>query len=115
MTTLLTYWTPPRFSAAASPLIGEAVTALCSTSAAGVDGVEPGSSVADQLHVVAQVLADLGADAEGRPRRPLPPLTEPAVLADQFTVLGHDLLAAGVVAEALDRLTDRLDALRAAL
>ncbi|MFB9321882.1 hypothetical protein [Cryptosporangium minutisporangium] len=115
MTTLLSYWTPPRFSAAASPLLGDAVTALRSSSAASVDGEVPGCSVADQLHVVAQVLADLAADAEGRRRRPLPRPGEPSVLADQFAVLGNDLLTADVDPALLDRLADQLDTLRAAL
>jgi hypothetical protein len=39
-----------------------------------------------------QVLADLAADAEGRPRRRVP-LLAPHGLADQVLVLGHDLLS----------------------
>jgi hypothetical protein len=74
--------------------------------------VDNGVSVADHLQVVVQVLADLGADAENRPRRVVPRLSEPAVLADQLTVLGNDLAAAGGGTE---ELTHRLDALRAAL
>ena len=112
LTTLLSYWTPSRFSAAASPLTGEAVAALCASSGSAVDD---GGTVADKLQVVAQVLADLGADAEGRPRRTVPRLSEPAVFADQLLVLGNDLAAAGAAPDALDRVTDHLDALRAAL
>ena len=112
LTTLLSYWTPPRFSAAASPLTGEAVTALCSASGSAVD---MGATVADRLQVVAQVLADLGADAEGEPRRAVPRLPEPSALADQLTVLGEDLVAAHPDTAVLEQLTDRLDALRAAL
>lgn len=38
-----------------------------------------------------QRLADLAADADGRPRRAVPELA-PYALADQALVLGHDLL-----------------------
>lgn len=112
LTKLLSYWTPPRFSAAASPSSEAAVIALC----AGA-GSPPaaGTSVADALSAVAQVLADLGADAEGLPRRAVPRAAEPGGLVDQLTVLGNDLVAAGPGADVLDRVTDRLDALRAAL
>lgn len=48
----------------------------------------------DLVRDTLQTLADLGADAERRPRRPVPELA-PHGLADQFLVLGHDLLAAG--------------------
>ncbi|WP_344651345.1 hypothetical protein [Cryptosporangium japonicum] len=112
MTTLLSYWTPPRFSAAASPLLVDAVSALCVTSGSALD---EGVTVADRLHVVVQVLADLGADAEGQPRRAVPRTAEPGALVDQLTVLGNDLVAADPDAEELDRVTRSLDALRAAL
>ncbi|TQS40521.1 hypothetical protein [Cryptosporangium phraense] len=114
MTTLLSYWTPPRFTAAASPLLVEAVTALC-TSAGSPPDVAERATVGDELQLVAQVLADVAADAEGRRRRPVPPVTEPGTIADQLTVLGNDVAAAGLAPTALDPLTDRLDALRSAL
>ena len=108
LTTLLSYWTPPRFSAAASPLLQEAT--------AGLGAVpERGGTVADQLAAVVQVLADVGADTEGQPRRPVPRAAEPAGMVDQLTVLGEDVVAAGPTAEDLGHLTERLDALRAAL
>jgi hypothetical protein len=47
----------------------------------------------EQIRDTLQVLADLAADAEGRPHRPVPELA-PHGLADQVLVLGHDLLAA---------------------
>ncbi|WP_051569766.1 hypothetical protein [Cryptosporangium arvum] len=112
LTTLLSYWTPPRFSAAASPLVGDAVSALCATSGSAL---EEGVSVAERLHVVVQVLADLGADAEGQPRRAVPRMVEPGTLVDQLTVLGDDYVAADPDVEELDRVTRGLDALRAAL
>jgi hypothetical protein len=43
---------------------------------------------------VLQRLADLGADAEGAPRRPVPVLGAHA-LGDQVLVLAHDLATAG--------------------
>ncbi len=54
---------------------------------------EPGRSRADRVHALAQRLADRGADAEGRNRRPVPRLADP-VLPDQLRVLASDLVAA---------------------
>ncbi|MFG1921172.1 hypothetical protein [Cryptosporangium sp. NPDC048952] len=114
LTTLLSYWTPPRFSAAASPSLADAASAV-SPAAMTPSPVEGGATVAGCLHLVVQALADLGADAEGQPRRAVPRMAEPGTLVDQLTVLGNDLVAAGADASELDRLTDRLDALRSAL
>ncbi len=53
-----------------------------------------GPDAADLLAAISaglQELADLAADADGRPRRPVPRLSGYA-LADQALVLGHDLL-----------------------
>jgi hypothetical protein len=52
-----------------------------------------GATVADEAHRLAQRLADLAADCEGRLRRPVPRLADTAV-ADQVAVTGADLLAA---------------------
>jgi hypothetical protein len=49
--------------------------------------------VADSAHALAQVLADLAADLEGRARREVPRLHDLAS-GDQVAVLAHDLLAA---------------------
>ena len=49
---------------------------------------------ADAVRAGAQALADLAADAEGEPRRPLPRLATHG-LGDQLAVVGHDLVAAG--------------------
>lgn len=46
------------------------------------------------VRAVLQQLADLGADAEGRPRRPVPELGAHA-LADQVLVLAHDVAVFG--------------------
>jgi hypothetical protein len=42
--------------------------------------------------VLVQALADLAAEAEGRPRRPVPPPEHPLVLPDQLEVMTADLL-----------------------
>jgi len=53
----------------------------------------PEPTRADAARRVAQHLADVTADLEGRPRRPLPVLGVQAS-GDQLAVVGHDLLAA---------------------
>ena len=58
--------------------------------ARAIDG-EP--TVADSAHALAQVLADLAADVEARPRREVPRLTDFAV-GDQVAVALHELVAA---------------------
>jgi hypothetical protein len=52
----------------------------------------PEPTRADAARRVAQHLADVTADLEGRPRRPLPVLGVQAS-GDQLGVVGHDLLA----------------------
>ena len=61
----------------------------------------------------AQRLADLGADAEGRPRREVPRLAD-TVLADQLAVLVDDVLRTGSPAAA-EAAAAELAALRTAL
>lgn len=60
-----------------------------------------------------QRLADLGADAEGRPRRPVPGLG-PAVLADQLAVVADDVARTGDEA-AIGAAAAEVAALKAAL
>jgi hypothetical protein len=60
-----------------------------------------------------QRLADLGADAEGRPRRAVPGLG-PAVLADQLAVMVDDIARTGNPA-AIEAAAAELSALKAAL
>ncbi len=67
------HWEPARWSTGTSPA--------------------PGESRADRVYALAQRLADRGADAEGRARRPVPRLAD-QVLPDQLRVLAADLIAA---------------------
>ena len=53
-----------------------------------------GVSAAGRTHDCAQLLADVAADANGRPRRPVPVLAAHAA-ADQLAVMAHDVLAEG--------------------
>jgi|SRR4051794_2879061 hypothetical protein len=55
------------------------------------DGAEAAGRL-QEIRSGLQELADLAADADGRPRRTVPELAGYA-LADQALVLGHDLLA----------------------
>ena len=68
----LRLWTPARYAAAAPPY----------------------GTRADLVRHLAQSLADLAADAEGGPRRPLPRLDDLGV-ADQLAVTADDLVRAG--------------------
>ncbi len=52
------------------------------------------AAVLDDVRAVLQRLADLGADAERRPRRPLPILAAHA-LGDQLLVLSRDVAVSG--------------------
>ena len=86
-----------------------------------VAGMELGASypsVADAAHALAQRLADLAADAEGRPRLPVPRLGDHAA-GDQVAVTGNDLVAlarAGRLdADRLDLAVEMLRHLRLAL
>ncbi|WP_205709429.1 hypothetical protein [Kineococcus siccus] len=70
------------------------------------------------VHRTAQELADLAADAEGRPRRAVPVLALHGA-GDQLAVLGADVVAAAadgaVDAAGVARAHDALTALRRAL
>ncbi|MBM2623486.1 hypothetical protein JIG36_49130 [Actinoplanes sp. LDG1-06] len=69
---------------------------------------------ADRTYALVQLLADLGADAEGRPRRPVP-REHDMILPDQVRVLADDLLAAEVPAEVMAEAAAAVDDLRAAI
>ena len=66
---------------------------------------------ADRAYALAQHLADLAADAEQRPRRPVPRESD-LVLPDQLRVLADDLLAAEASPEVLAEATAAVDSLR---
>jgi len=87
------HWENPRWATAAS-------------SGAGTRG--------DLVHGLVQRLADLGAEAEQRPGRPVP--REPdMVLPDQVRVMADDLLAAGAPDEVLAAAAKEVLAVREAL
>ncbi|HSK54238.1 MAG TPA: hypothetical protein VK908_03205 [Jiangellales bacterium] len=77
-----------------------------------------GRSVADAARDLVQQLADLAADAEARPRRPVPRLGDYAV-GDQVEVTGNDLVALARAGELdpdrQDRAVELLRDLRLAL
>jgi hypothetical protein len=68
----------------------------------------------DLVYALVQRLADHGADAEGRPHRPVPRETDLA-LADQIRVMADDLLAAGASPSVLRAAADDVEAVRRAL
>ncbi|MGH3735973.1 MAG: hypothetical protein ACRDT6_10175 [Micromonosporaceae bacterium] len=72
----VTHWTPSRWGAAS-----------------GVSGPSRRSR-GEQVHTLVQRLADLAADAEGQPRRPVPRLDNDLALPDQLAVVTLDLLRA---------------------
>ena len=82
----LRLWTPARFAAAA-PVRG---------------------SRGDLVHHLAQRLADLAAQAEGEPRRPLPRLDGDLGLPDQLAVTADDLVRAVPAASAARAATAHL-------
>lgn len=61
-----------------------------------------------------QALADLGAEAENRAKRPVPYLHD-LVLSDQLRVLADDILAAAPTADLLERATATVDEVRRTL
>jgi hypothetical protein len=68
----------------------------------------------DLVHALVQRLADLAADAERQPRRPVP-REHDMVLPDQLRVLADDLLAADPPAATLAAAAAAVDELRATL
>ncbi|MFC0526285.1 hypothetical protein [Phytohabitans kaempferiae] len=54
----------------------------------------PEGTRGDLVHALVQRIADLAADAEGEPRRPVPRLVADPALTDQLRVVAADLLAA---------------------
>ena len=66
----------------------------------------PAASRGGVVFALVQQLADLGADAEGEPRRPVPRLEHDTSLPHQVAVLAADVLAHGTA----DDLTTAADA-----
>ncbi|HEY7272988.1 MAG TPA: hypothetical protein VH502_09665 [Actinoplanes sp.] len=71
-------------------------------------------SRADLVYGLVQRLADLGADAEHRDRRPVPRVGD-LVLPDQVRVMADDLLAADPPDDLLRQATDEVNAVRHSL
>ncbi len=81
-------WSAGRWAAAPRPLPDLLST---STTCAGV-----------ARHLV-QVLADLGAEAEGRPHRLVPPAESVLVLPDQIAVMAYDIALAEAAQDLVQR------------
>ena len=71
-------------------------------------------SPADLAHALAQRLADIAADAEGRPRRALPRLGDECA-GDQIAVTAYDVLRAAPGRDVIDECADALVELRRAV
>jgi hypothetical protein len=71
-------------------------------------------SRAEMVYTLVQRLADLGAEAEHRPPRPVP-RAHCLVLPDQLRVMADDILAAGPSDDLLARATTEVDRVRQAL
>ena len=69
---------------------------------------------ADRAYALVQLLADLGADAERRPRRPVP-REHDMILPDQLRVTADDLLAAAASADVLAEAAAAVDEMRHSL
>jgi hypothetical protein len=73
------------------------------------------TSRAELVHRLVQRVADLAADAEGQPRRPVPRADNALALPDQLRVVAADLLAADPAPELLAAAVAEVAATRAAL
>lgn len=65
---------------------------------------------AESVHALVQRLADAGAEAEGRPARPVPRLASDLALPDQLRVMAADLVAAGAEPSLLAAATEAVRA-----
>jgi hypothetical protein len=70
---------------------------------------------APKVHALVQRLADLAADAEGEPRRPVPRLDNDLALPDQLRVVTADLLAARPSSAVLAKAADDIATVRRTL
>jgi hypothetical protein len=98
------WWAPARGGVRSSVPAGSPVAARA---------VPAGSrqTKGDSVYALVQRLADLAADAEGHPRRPVPRPGDLA-LPDQVRVMSDDLIAAAPSDEALRLATDDVNATR---
>jgi hypothetical protein len=69
----------------------------------------------DLMHHLVQRIADLAADAEGEPRRPVPRLDNDLALVDQLRVVAADLIAAGAPPATLTAAAAQVTTIRQAL
>jgi hypothetical protein len=95
------HWSPARWAAARSPA-GAAEPGF----GAGEYGQRPSAGASEIIHALAQRLADIEAEVTGRPRYPVPWLSNYLGLPDQVRVMALDLVWAKpgpeILAAALD-------------
>jgi hypothetical protein len=89
----VSHWTPPRWAASSVS----------------------GPTKAEVVHALVQGVADLAADAEGEPRRPVPRLDSDLALPDQLRVVTADLAAAAPDEATAERAAALIAAARKAL
>jgi hypothetical protein len=89
----LSHWTPPRWAASSVS----------------------GGTRAEVVHALVQEIADLAADAEDQPHRPVPRLAIDLSLPDQLRVVATDLLAARPEPAVLARAAELVTQVRRAL
>jgi hypothetical protein len=80
----------------------------------GVAAGSGGGTRGDLVYALVQRLADVGADAEGQPRRPVP-REHDMILPDQIRVMTADLLTAEPEPALLKRAATDITEVRAAL
>lgn len=73
------------------------------------------SGAVPRVHALVQLLADLDAEVEGQPRRPVPLLDNPLALPDQLRVVARDLVLAGADEGLLGSAAAEVDAVRRAV
>jgi hypothetical protein len=73
-----------------------------------------GPTRGDLVYALVQRLADVGADAEHRERRPVPRVGDMS-LPDQLRVMADDVIAAEPPGEVLNRAVDDIDTVRRSL
>ena len=99
------HWEQSRWWSRVGPVPGSAPSAA---------GGSAAPTRADLVYALVQRLADHGADAERRPRRPVPRPSD-LVLPDQIRVMADDLVAADPGDDVLKIAADDVEAVRHAL